>query len=432
MTELRNKIPVACLTKTFREAMEMTVRMGIRYLWIDSLCIIQDSEEDWKRESKMMGAIYEHAFCNIAAAKASIGDEGLFTHRPLFDVKPCIVDIKETSLGPITMFVKDEKYTEFDSFDSKDPLHLRAWVTQEWIMSPRVLHFGRYQSCWQCLEFSAPEASHRGVWQSNGKITLIPELYLVQQSDFDIWGEVVAKYTAGDLTYPAKDKLMAISAIAKKLCNGDTYLAGLWRDRLPEQLLWTTALGCHRADSWRAPSWSWASLDGRIFYRRPRIWPRHTLIRVFDAKVTPAEGVTDAFGPVCGGFIHLSADLIKILYEDNFTGPALSYAFYLDTETLQASRTLVCMFVESEYDYSYAQGLLLERTTGPRGEYRRIGTFEVQQEENYEILPSSRWFGSIVHGRDTNYPVLELTEDDYESIDEPSEDGVEMYRITLV
>ncbi|KAL9576050.1 MAG: hypothetical protein Q9212_007429 [Teloschistes hypoglaucus] len=409
--------------------METTVRMEIRYLWIDSLCIIQDSEDDWKRESKLMGAVYEHAFCNIAAAKASSGDEGLFTHRSLFDVRPCIVENEEASLGATTVFVEDKKYFEFDPLGSKDPLHLRAWVAQEWIMSPRVLHFGHYQSCWQCLEFNAPEASHWGVWNRNRKISLIPKSHLVPQSDDDIWREVVGMYTAGKLTYPAKDKLMAISAIAKKLYPEDTYLAGLWRDELPEQLLWTTALGCHRADPWRAPSWSWASVDGRISCL-PRIWPRESLIRVVDVKVIPAEGVTDEFGPVSGGFIHLSANLVRIRYESNSMLPAIECIFGLDTETLQAGRTLICMFVKSEYDCSQILGLLLERTTGPRGVYRRVGSFKFLGHDYWESW--NHWFKNFLQGLDNDHTLLEITEDDYESIDEPLEDGVEMYRITLV
>ncbi|KAL8762424.1 MAG: hypothetical protein Q9203_007604 [Teloschistes exilis] len=112
--------------------MEATVRMGIRYLWIDSLCNHQGSEDDSKREYKMMGAIYEHAFCNIAAAKASNGDEGLFTHRSLFDLKPRIVDIEEASLGHTIMLTSDYDHRYYhDRVESTDPLYLRAWVTQD-------------------------------------------------------------------------------------------------------------------------------------------------------------------------------------------------------------------------------------------------------------------------------------------------------------
>lgn len=162
LTEFRNRIPVAHLTKTFREIMEATVRMGIHYLWIDSLCIIQDLEENWNRESKMMGAIYEHAFCNLAAAKASNSDEGLFTDRSLFNIRPCLVDNSEAPYGLKTWLLQDDNY-HGTRIAREGPLYARAWVTQEWLMSARILRFGRHQSYWQRLECSRCETHHRKI-----------------------------------------------------------------------------------------------------------------------------------------------------------------------------------------------------------------------------------------------------------------------------
>ena len=94
LNEMQLHVDISRITKTFREAMEMTVRLGVRYLWIDSLCIIQDSTagEDWKRESRLMGDVYQNALCNLGATKAKDGKDGLFSERMLFNVRPCVIE----------------------------------------------------------------------------------------------------------------------------------------------------------------------------------------------------------------------------------------------------------------------------------------------------------------------------------------------------
>ncbi|OCK78635.1 heterokaryon incompatibility, partial [Lepidopterella palustris CBS 459.81] len=82
------RINVSKLTKTFREAMETAKRLEVWYIWIDSLCIIQDSQEDWRIESALMGQVYEHSHCNIAASKAENGGDGCFTMRKPFSIQP--------------------------------------------------------------------------------------------------------------------------------------------------------------------------------------------------------------------------------------------------------------------------------------------------------------------------------------------------------
>ena len=73
---------------TFADAIQITRAIGIRYLWIDSLCIIQDSVEDWQKEASLMDHVYEHAWCNIAATKARNSSEGLFSDRDPSTVRP--------------------------------------------------------------------------------------------------------------------------------------------------------------------------------------------------------------------------------------------------------------------------------------------------------------------------------------------------------
>jgi hypothetical protein len=87
--EMGRQIPLRHLSITFRGAIEITRRLGIRCLWIDSLCIIQDSPQDWRSESARMGDVYKFAYCNLSATRASGGSyDGLYVHRDRLTVKP--------------------------------------------------------------------------------------------------------------------------------------------------------------------------------------------------------------------------------------------------------------------------------------------------------------------------------------------------------
>jgi len=90
---LKTRIPLDHFPKTFREAVEAARRMGINYLWIDSLCIIQDSNGDWLKESVLMYQVYSNAFINIAATGAHAGNKGLFFERDLPPVGACQVQV---------------------------------------------------------------------------------------------------------------------------------------------------------------------------------------------------------------------------------------------------------------------------------------------------------------------------------------------------
>ena len=107
VSTLQQAIPISQLSKTFKDAMEVTKRLRVRYIWIDSLCIIQDSPEDWQYEASRMGKVYEFAVCNIAATRAKDGTVGCFTARNLMGVEPCIVDTMWDGLPPTSYYCHD-------------------------------------------------------------------------------------------------------------------------------------------------------------------------------------------------------------------------------------------------------------------------------------------------------------------------------------
>lgn len=148
-------INIAELTKTFQDAIQISRRLNIRFLWIDSLCIIQDSkdQEDWLKESVVMGDIYRHAYCNIAATAAPDGRTGCFLDRNPILAQPFRVRIDGWP-GPHSKsniyHVAPQVFWQQGLLQA--PLLQRAWVVQERTLAPRVIHFGRGQLFWECHE----------------------------------------------------------------------------------------------------------------------------------------------------------------------------------------------------------------------------------------------------------------------------------------
>ncbi|KAF1961673.1 HET-domain-containing protein, partial [Byssothecium circinans] len=211
------------LPQTYKDAVIVTQRLGLDLLWIDALCIIQDDSRDWLVESEKMGDVYQNARFTIAAHCARHDDEGFLS---------AALQKRETlALGDARPFF----------------LCKRAWVLQERFLSSRTFHFTEGHVYWETIE---------GVYSEEGPITPVE------------WSRLVEMYTRCGLT-KEEDKLIAISGLAKRIHikSNVGYLAGLWADRLHSGLLWMTEVEPLRKPTLsRAPSWSWASMEGPIQY----------------------------------------------------------------------------------------------------------------------------------------------------------------------
>ncbi|KIW18650.1 hypothetical protein PV08_02939 [Exophiala spinifera] len=156
----KSGMPLSKLPKRFQDAVEIARWMDIDYIWIDSLCIIQDSDADWSSESSKMGDIYANSYCNIAAP-GDDSQKGCFADRPIEMLEPS--SVSEPGFGDV------EKthilgYSDFWSNSLLDmPLHRRVWVVQEQVLSPRTVHFGQDQIFWECRETKACEAYPHGI-----------------------------------------------------------------------------------------------------------------------------------------------------------------------------------------------------------------------------------------------------------------------------
>jgi hypothetical protein len=182
---LRTGFAIKDLPKTFREAIQFTRALSVQYLWIDSLCILQDSLEDWRHQSALMGEIYKNCFCNLAATGSSNSQGGIFVERDLNMIRPFNLAIMEKSLDG--RIAHQGRYYVWDAGLWRNhvetaPLNRRGWVLQVnvpfWLYfrssrfqqvclfgnasllenakllrrtpsAPRVVHFSKY-IFWEC------------------------------------------------------------------------------------------------------------------------------------------------------------------------------------------------------------------------------------------------------------------------------------------
>lgn len=322
MLEFRRGIPLSTLPSVYREAIDIALRLGVSNLWIDSLCIIQDDTDDWLREAGRMFEIYRHASFNIGATGAADGDGRCFVDHDLDLLGPCLFDYDRGSVADKEAAGPGDKETETEHSmpihpDStwhvveetywanrlyQQPLIRRAWVLQERLISPRMIHFGQDQIYWECHQLHACEtypwgpaalyslqahktvrtATIRDVYMKMIEVgpdrrTMIdpnPLLPTVDTPDNELalwaWADIVQKYNDLDLTVP-RDKFVALSGLAK-LMQGlvqDEYVAGLWKSCMITGLLWKIPQPkqqrtAHTLSGSSIPTWSWASVHGEL------------------------------------------------------------------------------------------------------------------------------------------------------------------------
>jgi hypothetical protein len=196
-------IDVDRLPRSFKEAIEVARRLGVRYIWIDSLCIIQPPSEedpsnkshkkklnkekpdkgrlfkknthesDWEDESKRMHEVYGHSYCNISATDSDDSQKGLFRNRSTERWWIGLVSLKvegipgyrydgnndntneNRKVPPQLCEIEDAMFWDVSVNNAK--VNQRGWVLQERLMAPRVLHFCHDQIAWECSRRDAAE-----------------------------------------------------------------------------------------------------------------------------------------------------------------------------------------------------------------------------------------------------------------------------------
>jgi hypothetical protein len=355
MEERKQGIEIADMPQTFQDAIAITRGLGLRYIWIDSLCICQDDLENWDRESAKMQAIYANAYLTLAADAARDNSEGLFP-RPLGRQYTSVnytspEGIKGQTLAFASPLREEAINNDYVSMP-KEALSDRAWSLQERVLSRRTLHYTTSQMYFECNEgfrgedgLVLPDRYHsvhiqqvkdyaseeseeenseakpsstskkilKGVLRLN---ELKPREALLRE-----WYALLWAYGPRKLTN-ASDKLPALSGLAQIFSQklNDEYVAGLWRNSLIEGMFWQ-GLSCTRVSEYRAPSWSWASMDG--IPGSGFIFPWKPLAEILDASVI-LKG-TNPFGEITSGTIKLRAALEQVWLIEGFDPKGIPY-----------------------------------------------------------------------------------------------------------
>jgi hypothetical protein len=272
--QFKESLPLDALPKPILEAIEVTRRIGVPYLWVDRLCILQDDRVDQQNECDRMCDIYERALLTLAALGDDTGEKGLFLDREVLDhpdteatgrVKLSCA-LKGKHLGEV--YVARALSTEegpnnsggscFEQELLESRWITRGWILQERILSRRIVYFGKRQLYWEC---------QRNFWNEDGgpnrpndihvETTGVLKRNFVENLMFDGFGEkfgdktdvhehwmdVVVHYSGRKLTVP-DDILRAISGIAEALrrrLSLKDFHFGLWMDFLSEELSWYSA-----------------------------------------------------------------------------------------------------------------------------------------------------------------------------------------------
>lgn len=417
IAHLKNGIPLKRLPKTFQHAIEVTKYFKIRYLWIDSLCIIQDSLEDWQVESSNMRHVYQNAFCNIAATGSPNSHTGLF-----FERNPSLIPVGRIDAqwdGPLPQ----GEYCFFpqrvwSNGVSSAPLNRRAWVVQERLLARRVLHFGSQGLFFECCEHEACETFPSGlpaILSRNNSLHTFKKIYALHEDSLDNrrqsykkWERVVQAFMRSDLT-KASDKAISLSGIAEEFQEyiiKETYIAGFWKSTLAEELLWmiprerqANGSPSTRPTQYRAPSWSWLSIDGIVHLETPMFKP--TLIEVQKIHVDLLDE-NHTTGQIKGGYMIVRGHLLPATYRTNISfdpNTAQNYLLFngneIGTTTVffdepgkkpSEDETIFCLPIFVTPSFSGVGGLILQNTKRKEAEYTRIGRFKAKDKDVVDVF----------------------------------------------
>lgn len=370
----KDSIEWDALPSAFQDAVLVAQRLGIHYLWIDSLCIIQDSPQDWQRESAYMGDIYEGAVVTIAAVCSRSSAEHFLVPRSANCVNFAIIAITEQNSRLELVYARDGIPVNEDYLGS---LHTRAWAYQEKVLSTRILNYQKHELVWQCRLAKRCECGHR-----SRKIepAPVPQDHVTQAEDAALapddpregdpycsWQACVYIYTTRLLTY-ATDRLPALAGLASVIHSrtGSSYLAGLWEENLLSDIQWAAdwwavdwsnsknAANRLHVPCYQAPTYSWASINLPVFYTppyRPHVLAGTSIVgdMIYQASVLETHCQlkgSNRFGEVKDGYIIVEGPvfemrLVATWSEDEHMPVCQVWNLKEETETIESCITCV-------------------------------------------------------------------------------------------
>lgn len=442
--EFRRGSPISALPQTFQDAITVTRSLGIEFLWVDALCIVQDSIEDWRNESLAMYHVYKNSLCTIAAAASPTPHGGLF-HQAM-SAAGKLGSIKNTwsnfdhleiskNIAPSLRHIDTVMPFHYVSREvESSPLISRAWIFQEFLLAPRILHFLDTQLYWKCHAGSSCETLPGGIIDA----PVWDKIDFEKQKTDGIswehsWGNMITHYSSCSATDPL-DKLIALSGVAKFFMDAakTSYVAGMWEDRLECFLDWKVSDQSSlrpRAHPYRAPTWSWASVDSAVDYWDPDFARADAIYKVVSVSVdTIGE---DPTGLVTRGLLMLRGSALELEFagsipnttftkwllgeqsyaatvrydivdEGLLSTPLVFLALYSKCRHMGVSTKVLPWVYFYRYPFKIA-GLVLKACPRPATQYTRVGFFEMNfglSESEMAAIPP--WFKNeaAFHGLD--------------------------------
>jgi hypothetical protein len=339
-------IPFAELTKTFQDAVTTARQLGLKYVWIDSLCIIQDDPDDFAEQASQMAKIYGRAYLVISALRAATGDVGIFHRRPA--AQQAISTVK--GRPALTAFVRPALYhDDFITGQPRNfrasPLFARAWCFQERLLASRVVHFSETELVWeynQQLDCECRAVSSDALAEHNDNFKRRQALALQDarmETRLNAWCDVVRAYTARSLTVES-DRLPALSGFAQLVSTSELgrYCAGLWEGQMPAALLWRPLSALpeaenqtvERPEGYQAPTWAWPAVRGVIEGYIRYVKTSEVVARVVDIVCEPATN--DRFGQVRKGHLVLQAPVVEAVLQPVQEDDGEQHAYSLEKD----------------------------------------------------------------------------------------------------
>jgi hypothetical protein len=401
------------LPQVFQDLILLARELGILYLWVDSLCILQGNGGDWLEESAKMAYIYGNAFLTVISASGSSCHEG-FLNRP--SSSSCHVS---SPMSSIPYCLRPRFGAKWWGSDRMAEIAGKRWISRGWTyqeehLSRRVIQYGERRFFFDCRTFERQEDTNirrpRPRWSTLTYLQDSTEMNLIgsklesksrrksEEIIFRDWHWLCTQYSHRKVTY-MKDRLPAISGVAGVVASKvqSTYLAGLWKKSLIHDLFWHTVGDTTKCSPYTAPSWSWIALYANfVTWRDSNLCSSEKCqlyCEVLEAVTSPIG--PDPFGAVESGHLKVKGHLIevRVVWARNESRDYPWSIVHMDeyvamgnldmqkgpvdhkTPVFSAWALLMATCVESED----SKGLLLQKLGSSDGidKFERVGIFKV-------------------------------------------------------
>lgn len=325
----QNGIVLEDFPGTLRDGITIARALNIRYIWIDALCIFQDSKADWEIEAPKMGQYYTNATLTVVAGTSGSVNDGIFHQRQRrknsWNLPWNNAIVKGESSEATVVFRTYNRSEKLDDLPTPENCFwaTRGWTMQEDLLSWRTLSYLENQIIWQCstskcyeIGGAARQGPRENFFRFKQIMTYQPSVNAIGKANiYDAWYLALSVYSARTLTY-LLDRLPAISGIAEKIAvaTGDRYYAGIFEKDILYGLLWVPSKGvvaksnielAPQSVCFTGPSWSWVSFN-RGITNRVRLAKRESIRDVAQVEKVALDYVSsNLFGAVTGGTLRI-------------------------------------------------------------------------------------------------------------------------------